>query len=115
VAFRLNGIPCEQILGRSADDPLIRLLTRGPGAYRMAAKALQYALQRPSAHVESSSSEPDGPTIVAIRLEGLLRSTGEPFESRCVLSCRREGDRIVEIDVEVPESDLARIARAREG
>ena len=33
--FRLNGTAYEDMLGRPATDPLVRLVARGPAAYRL--------------------------------------------------------------------------------
>ena len=41
--FRLNGVPFEEMLGRSPGDPLVLMLARGPAGYRFAAKAVQHA------------------------------------------------------------------------
>jgi hypothetical protein len=43
--FTLNGMPFEQLLGRSDDDPLVRLIARGAAGYRFAAKPLLHALE----------------------------------------------------------------------
>ena len=42
--FRLNGVPFEDMLGRSPGDPLVLMLARGPAGYRFAAKAVQHAV-----------------------------------------------------------------------
>ena len=42
--FVLNGIPFEERMGRSPNDPLVLMLTRGPAGYRFAAKAVQHAV-----------------------------------------------------------------------
>ncbi len=78
--FSLNGRSYESILGGSPDDPLIRLLARGVAGYRTAAKALQYALQRPVIVVDSLS-EPGRLRLAtaSIRVEGELRDSSEPF------------------------------------
>src|SRR5262245_8098693 len=42
--FRLNGVPFEEMLGRSPDDPLVLMLARGPAGYRVTAKAVPHAV-----------------------------------------------------------------------
>ena len=112
--FTLNGRSYESILGGAADDPLIRLLARGPGAYRTAAKALQYALQQPVMAFESVAS-PDVPEIVvaAVRLTGTLRDSKEPFDSRGSLRLTCAGTVVTAVDVECSDAALQRIAQAR--
>jgi hypothetical protein len=52
--FRLNGVAYEDTMGRPVSDPLVRLVARGPAAYRLLAQALRYAV--PDAQVGSSVS-----------------------------------------------------------
>jgi len=112
--FSLNNRSYESILGGSPDDPLIRLLARGVGGYRTAAKALQYALQQPVAIVESlSEADSDGARVAALRVEGLLRDTGQPFAGRCTVRLTCAGAEITRMDWDCSEADLARIAAAR--
>ena len=42
--FLLNGSSFESLLGRTANDPLVLMLARGPAGFRFAAKALQHAM-----------------------------------------------------------------------
>src|SRR4029434_9026339 len=48
--FLLNGSGYETLLGRSAADPLLLILRRGPSGYRFIVKALQHAV--PDAAIE---------------------------------------------------------------
>lgn len=113
--FSLNGRSYESILDGSPDDPWIRLLARGVGGYRTAAKALQYALQQPTIAVESlSESDAGGVRIASLRFEGRLRHTGQPFEARCSLSLACEEDRLTAVGVNCSDADLAAIAAARQ-
>jgi hypothetical protein len=129
--FSLNGRSYESILGGSAeepqasgeergrglathDDPLIRLLARGVAGYRTAAKALQYALQRPRIVVESlSESDPSGVRTASIRVEGELRDSNEPFFTVATLRLRDTHGELTSVDVVCAEHDLARIAASR--
>jgi hypothetical protein len=112
--FSLNGRSYESILGGSADDPLIRLLARGAAGYRTAAKALQYALQRPTVMVESLS-DPDasGLRTASIRVQGQLRHPAEPFAGSATLRLTCQHDELTSVDVICAEDDLARIAASR--
>jgi hypothetical protein len=114
-AFTLNGRSYESILGGAADDPLIRLLARGPGAYRTAAKAVQYALQQPMVVFEPVSGGPPEVVAAAFRLTGTLRDSGEPFESHGSLRLTCAGTVVTAVDVECSDADLQRIAQARRG
>jgi hypothetical protein len=111
-AFTLNNRPYETILGGSPDDPLIRLLARGVGGYRTAAKGLQYALQQPIINVESLSDE-NGSCLATLRIEGRLRDSNELFIGLCLVRLTCAGDQLANADVNWSPDDLARIAAAR--
>ena len=115
-AFSLNGRSYESILGGAADDPLIRLLARGPGAYRTAAKAVQYALQHPVVVFEPvpDAGVPEA-MAATFRLMGTLRDSGEPFESHGSLRLTCAGTVVTAVEVECSDTDLQRIAQARRG
>ena len=112
--YTLNGRSYESILGGSPDDPLTRLLARGAGGYRAAAKALQYALQQPIATVVSLvPPDAGGTSEVSLLLQGRLRHTQEPFDGTCTLRLSMSGEALTSVDVCCAEEDLARLARAR--
>jgi hypothetical protein len=111
--FTLNNRSYESILGGSADDPLIRLLARGAAGYRAAARVLLYALQQPTATLESLSPPDEaGVRSASVRLEGQLRS-GEPFLGLASLRLTCRGPELAAVDVVCAEEDLARIAASR--
>ena len=112
--FSLNGRSYESILGGSADDPLIRLLARGAAGYRTAAKALQYALQRPTVTVEALS-DPDasGLRTASIRVQGELRHPAEPFAGGATLRLTCHHNELTSVEVICAEDDLERIAASR--
>lgn len=59
----LNGVPYETMLGRSADDPLVRLIARGPAGYRFAMTALLRAVE--ALHLERGPfTESDRKSVV---------------------------------------------------
>ena len=74
-AFSLNGTPYETLLGRDPDDPLIRLIARGPAGYRFAAQALIRALGTPLLTIERMDDAPPGYEVTGL-LSGLLRGSG---------------------------------------
>jgi hypothetical protein len=55
--FRLNGVAYEETMGRPVTDPIVRLVARGPAAYRFLAQALRYAI--PDAEVSLDELVPD--------------------------------------------------------
>jgi hypothetical protein len=112
--FSLNGRSYEAILGGSPDDPLIRLLARGVAGYRTAARALQYALQRPVIAVESLS-EPDGSGFctASVRVQGELRDSKQPFAAGATLRLGSSNGELTTVEVRCAEDDLARIAASR--
>ena len=113
-AFALNGQPYEALLGGSADDPLIRLLSRGSAGYRTAAKALQYALQGPLVTVESISDIDDRSMREArLRIGGRLRGSDAVFTFQVTLTMTFAGERLLHAHVACPEGDLKLIAAAR--
>ena len=114
-SYTLNGRSYESLLGGSPDDPLIRLLARGPAGYRTAAKALMYALQGPTATCELiSEADETGISMAAIRLAGHLRPGSVEFVARFQLGVTVENDRVRSIDVTGAEEDLARVVSARQ-
>ena len=112
--YTLNDRPYESILGGSPDAPLIRLLTRGAAGYRTAAKALQYALQRPVVAIESLT-EPDGSGFctASMRVQGELRDSNQPFSTLATLRFSSTNGELTGVDVRCAEQDLARIAASR--
>jgi hypothetical protein len=112
--FVLNGRSYESILGGSPDDPLIRLLARGVAGYRTAARALQYALQRPVVAIESLSElNGSGCCIATVRVQGELRDSNQPFAAGATLRLDRHQGELTRVDVRCAEDDLARIAASR--
>src|SRR5262245_4497787 len=109
----LNGVAYEARLGRSADDPLVRLIARGPAGYRFVAKALLHALERASA--ATGALDIDGATATGtLLLQGTLRGSGEPFaETLDVAITLTPSAAIHTVDVKMNEAALARLKEAR--
>ena len=85
--FLLNGVPFETMLGRSATDPLILMLTRGPAGYRFTAKALQHAI-------------PDA-TLQRGELQETAEGDVQVVRGQCWLSGHLRGGEAVEVLVDV--------------
>ena len=112
--FSLNNRSYESILGGSPDDPLIRLLARGAAGYRTAAKALQYALVGAAVSVESlSEADASGVRTAAVRVQGQLRDSREPFTALATLRIGCTHRELTSVDVLCGEDELARIAASR--
>jgi hypothetical protein len=113
--FRLNGTSFEELLGRSPDDALVRMLTRGVAGYRFAAKALQHAV--PDGRLTTGGFElnPDTWRVEGeVRLAGALRGTGEEFDetARIALHLAPSGS-IDVVDAVLDPTVLARLRDAR--
>jgi hypothetical protein len=116
--FRLNGVAYDESLGRTAHDPIARLVGRGPGGYRFLLKALRFGL--PDARVALGDLERaslDGGWLLSGtgHLEGTLRGSGDPFAAAFALRLTCDADeRIAAIDVDLDPALVARIQAARQ-
>jgi len=87
--FRLNGVAYEDTMGRPATDPIVRLVARGPAAYRFLAQAMRYAL--PDARVvvdevEPADASPGQLASATAFVEGTLRGQSSPFRTSVALA-----------------------------
>lgn len=112
--FRLNGTAYEDTMGRPASDPLLRLVSRGPGGYRLLARALQYALRQPEVAVRNFDIR-HGLATGHVDLSGQLRDTGEAWTTSAdlALTVNVEGQ-VTELSFQMSSSSLARLQRARQ-
>lgn len=116
--FRLNGVAYDASLGRPADDPLVRLVGRGPGGYRFLFKALRFGL--PDARLaigalERTSLETGCRLAGNARLEGTLRGAGGAFAADVDLAFTFDDlGRLTAIDAGLDPADVARIQAARQ-
>jgi hypothetical protein len=116
-SFRLNGVSYEEAIGHADSDPLVRLIARGPGAYRFLAKAVHYAM--PDARItmgaltrssRTAGFELDG----SATLSGVLRGSTEPFTADCdVALAFDQSGQLTAVAVRVDEHPLARLREAR--
>jgi hypothetical protein len=115
--FLLNGKPFEAMLGRSAADPLVLMIARGPAGYRFAMKALQHAV--PDARVERGEiealTEPET-WLVPLWLSGRLRGTEQPVESvaRAVVTAAAGAVTRADVELDPQVVGLLGVARLRE-
>ncbi|AMY11054.1 hypothetical protein LuPra_04299 [Luteitalea pratensis] len=112
--FRLNGRAYEDTLGRPPTDPLVRLVARGPGGYRLLVKALQYTLTAPGIAVRDFEIR-HGLGTGHIDLTGRLRDTGEGWVSNADLAMTVDVDgHVTEIAIQMDPDDVARLLQARQ-
>lgn len=111
--FRLNGVAYEDTLGRPVSDPLVRLVARGPGGYRLLAKALQYTLGSPDVALRNLDVR-HGLATGHIDLSGTLRDTGEAWVSNADLVMTIDIDgHVTELAVQMDQDVVARLQQAR--
>ena len=112
--FRLNGIAYEDTLGRPATDPLVRLVARGPGGYRLLVKALQYTLGTPEVALRNFDIR-HGLATGHLDLSGELRDTGEAFVANADVAMTVDVDgHVTEFAVQMTQDDVSRLQRARQ-
>lgn len=112
-SFRLNGIAYDEIMGRPITDPLVRLVARGPGGYRLLLTALRFALTAPEIALRDFDVS-RGLATAHADLSGALRDTGEAWTATCDLALVVDVDgQITEIGVQMDPAQVARLLRAR--
>ena len=112
--FLLNGAAYETLLGRSPDDPLILMLTRGPSGYRFIIKAIQHAV--PDALVERGDLVGSEETMPGLDLwlSGHLRGNEEPIHAVIHLTLTIASDGCVQkAEATVDDGSLTRLREAR--
>ena len=114
--FVLNGVPFEEMLGRSAGDPLVLMLTRGAAGYRFAAKAVQHAL--PDATLqrgELTETSEHGIQMVRAQcwLSGHLRGGNEPVDVLVDVELRLHGGSVETAGAVLDPTQAARLGEAR--
>jgi hypothetical protein len=112
-AFSLNGTPYETLLGREADDPLVRLIARGPAGYRFAAQALIRALGTPDLSIDRLDDVPPGYELTGT-LSGTLRGSSDPVRCPVILRLTTTlPGAIATADIVVEPAVLTKLDRAR--
>lgn len=112
--FRLNGRAYDHLMGRPASDPIVRMVARGPGAYRLLFTAVQYALTAPEIALRDLDVSRGLATCHA-DVSGVLRDTGEAWTTSIDLALMLDVDgRITEVGLQADPAVVSRIQRARE-
>ena len=114
--FRLNGVPFEEMLGRSPDDPLVRMLARGPAGYRFTAKAVQHAvLDARLERGELTESRQGDARVISGQcwLSGSFRGTGEPAEVLIDIALTIRGTSVTQADASIDALSVSRLREAR--
>lgn len=112
--FRLNGRAYEDTLGRPSTDPLVRLVARGPGGYRLLAKALQYTLTAPEIALRNFEVR-YGLATGHIDLSGQLRDTAEAWCSNADVAMTVDIDgHVTELAIQMDADRVERLQRARQ-
>jgi hypothetical protein len=114
--FRLNGVPFEDMLGRSPADPLVLMLARGPAGYRFMAKAVQHAI--PDARIErgdlAEAESSDGRVLTGeCWLSGAYRGTQEPANLMVAFVLTLRGSSVERADATIDPGSLDRLREAR--
>ena len=108
--FSLNGIPYETYLGRSTDDPLVRLIARGPAGYRFVAQAVLRAV--PGARATLTFDRATG--VGTLSLAGTLRGSTDAIDASVPITLTfGPRDSIVEANLTVEDALLAHLRDAR--
>jgi hypothetical protein len=112
--FRLNGVAYQDTLGRPASDPIVRLVSRGPGGYRLLVKALHYTLTTPEVALRNLDVH-HGLATGHVDLSGVLRDTTEAWVANAdiVMTIDLDGH-ITEVAVQMDDDRVARLQRARQ-
>lgn len=114
--FRLNGVAYEEVMGRPVTDPIVRLIARGPAAYRFLAQALRYAVPDATVHIDDVVPD-DGQVPLASTMatvEGTLRGTETSFRARIAVAVVIGESRLVqELGAMMSDEHVAAIREAR--
>jgi len=111
--FTLNGRTFESMLGRSDDDPLIRMIARGAAGYRFAAKPLLHALETALVSRLTFTTASDRAQAV-LALRGTLRGSGTVLDETVTVDfALTPSGTVRRVDVSIGEAALDRIRAAR--
>jgi hypothetical protein len=114
--FRLNGKPAEELLGRSAHDPMARLLARGPGGYRLVAQQVRYAVPDAVVFFEDLHVA-GGPRALAtcvLRLQGQPRDGSPALDIAADVALVLDAEHvIVEAGIQVGDDVVGRLRAAQ--
>ena len=113
--FRLNGTSFEELLGRSADDALARMLTRGVAGYRFTAKALQHAVPDGVLSTTGFALNPEHWRVEGmVRLSGTLRGSEDEFDEPAAIALHLTPAGSIDVaDAQIDPAALVRLRAAR--
>ena len=111
--FTLNGVSFETMLGRTDDDPLVRMIARGAAGYRFAAKPLLHALE--TVLVSRMDFDEEGTRARGrVALRGMLRGSGTVLDEMVSLDLALTDARgVSRVDVLISDAALDKIRTAR--
>ena len=114
--FQLNGVPFEDMLGRSPHDPLVLMIARGAAGYRFTAKAVQHAV--PDAKLVRGELEEsrDGETQIVkgqCWLSGHYRGTPDAVELLADVEMRFKGGTLAIANVMIDPAVVQQLQNAR--
>jgi hypothetical protein len=111
--FTLNGVSFEAMLGRTDDDPLVRMIARGPAGYRFATKPLLHALETvlvSRMHFEEDAKHARG----RVALRGMLRGLGTVIDETVSIDLAlTDSGGVSRADVLISDAALDKIRIAR--
>jgi hypothetical protein len=113
----LNGVPFEEMLGRSPQDPLVLMIARGAAGYRFTAKAVQHAV--PDAQLERGELRQTSDGLVRTVsgqcwLSGHYRGSGDAVDELLDVELRVRNGTIERASVAIDPSRLERLKQARQ-
>lgn len=115
--FRLNGVAYEDTMGRPVTDPIVRMVARGPAAYRFLAQGVRYALPDARLHLDHvlpAHTVGSALASATATLEGTLRGTDTVFRARAAVAfVLGENNLVKEIGVMLDDAHVAALADAR--
>jgi hypothetical protein len=113
LAFNIQAARTRRGKLKKSARPSVRRCVGRPDE-RTAARALQYALQRPVVAIESLSElNGSGCCIATVRVQGELRDSNQPFAAGATLRLGSSNGELTTVEVRCAEDDLARIAASR--
>ena len=112
--FTLNGVAFEVLLGRTDEDPLIRMIARGAAGYRFAAKPLLHALDTVLVSRAEVAGGDEGRVRVRLALRGTLRGSGSVLDEIVSVDIAlTPAAAVARADVMISEAALDKIRSAR--
>jgi hypothetical protein len=106
----------DEMLGRSPQDPLVLMITRGAAGYRFTAKAVQHAVPDAQLVRGELREQVDGESVIVTGqcwLSGHYRGTQDPVELLADVELRLSGNTLLAANVTIDPALLERLHAAR--